>query len=329
MLTVELIWQKLNVQDPEVDFLQELRTLPANAKDELFSKYCSALLSDDPDFESAIMNWTRYAAVIDPQAYFTPILAAVKRMLHEADVEEMLDTYYYNSLRCFLDEHADQRSEEVLLDEWGRAELAEWRELLLGCLANARTKHPGAIQEMVDAWYEDPIVASFSLYEYPHPRLIEAAADYIEEVAPWYKYIWAHASVRSLDTMGWDEATDAWVRAVFPEEERQFDISMTPTEALENWINRLSGPGEIAADLLEKSDRQTRWRKDKIQRYFLSLLPTDWRDWLLHSSVTPEERIDFQQELAEAGLFKLGRISKNGPCPCGSGKKAKRCCHAD
>jgi len=40
-------------------------------------------------------------------------------------------------------------------------------------------------------------------------------------------------------------------------------------------------------------------------------------------------RIDFQQELTEAGLFKFGSVSKNGPCPCGSGKKAKRCCYRE
>ena len=38
-----------------------------------------------------------------------------------------------------------------------------------------------------------------------------------------------------------------------------------------------------------------------------------------------EERIAMQQRMVE-GLSPRGRLRRNAPCPCGSGKKFKKCC---
>ena len=129
--------------------------------------------------------------------------------------------------------------------------------------------------------------------------------------------------------MDWIEVISAWVKAKFSEEEKHFDFKMTPLESIQNWINIKSNNKLSDDHLIHLNDEYVKWRKAKIERYFLSPLPEDWRDWLLSPHLSSELRTDFQQELTEAGLFKFGSVSKNGPCPCGSGKKAKRCCYKE
>ncbi len=330
-MNIETKWQELNKEDPSPELLKGLLNTTTDFQKLFFAKFCQELEAENPDGDNdwAIIHWVRYAEIFRPEDYVKPILNAVKKMVLFEMKEDYQDSFIYNSLTCFLEEIIGPQHESLLIDEWNIAEDDDWKEELLGYLAQAQTKNTSILIRMVRAWDDDLFKASSYLYDHPHPKLIDLASSYIDFMGPWYKYIWSKGDFRSLDTLDWIEVTSAWVKAKFPEEEKQFDLKMTPLESIHNWIN-IKSKNKISDDVfIGIHDKYVKWREAKIERYFLSSLPEDWRDWLLSPHVTPETRADFQKDLIEAGLFKFGSVSKNGPCPCGSGKKAKRCCYKE
>ena len=330
-MNIEKTWQELNKEDPSPELLKDLLKISGDSQKLFFAKFCQELSAEDCDGENewSIIHWVRYAEIFQPEDYVRPILNAVKKMVQTEISEDYEDTYIYNSLTCFLEEFIGLEHEILLLEEWDKAEDADWKEELLTYLAKAQTKNPVIIDKLVNEWDEDLFKASSFLYDYPHPKLIEVADSHIEFMAPWYKYIWSKGDYSSLDMMDWIEVISAWAKAKFPEEEKHFDFKMTPLESIQNWINIKSNNKPSDDHFIRLNDEYVKWREAKIERYFLSSLPEDWKDWLLSPHLSPELRTDFQQELTEAGLFKFGSVTKNGPCPCGSGRKAKRCCYKE
>lgn len=330
-MNIEIVWQELNKEVPSPELLKNLINTTTEFQKLLFAKFCQELALENPDGDNvwSIIHWVRYAEIFQPEDYVKPILFAVKKKVLTEINQDYQDTYFYNSLSCFLEDIIGPQHENFLMEEWNKAEDEDWKKELLTYLAKARTKNPIIIELMAKVWDEDLVEGSFYLHDNPHPRLIDLADSHIEFMAPWYKYIWSKSDHRNLDMMDWIEVTSAWVRAKFPEEERKYDRKMTSLESIHKWIDIKSNNKSINDELLQPYNDYVKWREAKIERYFLSSLPEDWRDWFLSVDMSLELRADFQNDLAEAGLFKLGSISKNGPCPCGSGKKAKRCCYKE
>lgn len=88
------------------------------------------------------------------------------------------------------------------------------------------------------------------------------------------------------------------------------------------WIDpfRMLGGGEL--DEMEKRMSETPEHREMLARQIRQNLAHIYRFWL------PHRKAEYERQIARAEQAKSFKVGRNDPCPCGSGKKFKKCCGA-
>jgi len=91
---------------------------------------------------------------------------------------------------------------------------------------------------------------------------------------------------------------------------------------------------ERLSDSAGKTKNNTEEINKLLKTEFLDSLPHDAEEWLELKTVSQNHKREFIDELELIHLTinpqikprKLLKVGRNDPCPCGSGKKYKKCC---
>lgn len=187
-----------------------------------------------------------------------------------------------------------------------------------------------------DGWYK-PILARIMKEDAEFQSEIKARLRFI---SPIIKYMEQFSDDNDYFDE-WDDLGAVWVDINLNEKITKIDKSDSTDEGDEEFLIKILGysndrTANMIFDRFEKnlqntSDEEGIERVKKLKRFqkeILDALPAKFNDWADSLGTTMAQKKEFNTALFEYGeeLSFGKKIGRNDPCPCGSGRKFKKCC---